>query len=127
MFRKRPPSVTTTRAGTATSSAQRRFARAAVDLPTAYAVDGRAGSRSGHITDLGGGGLRLETDEDLPSGTALELEFSIPGRPVGASGRVVMSYFDATSKRFGHGVAFTAIEPAAQEAIAGYVLALARG
>jgi len=127
MFRKAPPSIAAGKHVATGTAAERRFARAAVDIATMYGVTGRDGLRTARIGDLSGGGVRLETDEDLPAGTVVELQFSIPARTVTAHAHVVMSYFDAKTRRFAHGVAFTSIDPAAQEAIAGHVAALMRG
>ncbi|MGB8267282.1 MAG: PilZ domain-containing protein [Candidatus Velthaea sp.] len=109
------------------SVGKRRFARAPVNLPATYAVTGRAADRrSGRIIDLSGGGVRFEADEDLAGGTVIELEFEIPGSTIVAKAHVVLNYFDSNAECFGHGLAFTAIDPAAQEAIADYVLGLKR-
>jgi c-di-GMP-binding flagellar brake protein YcgR len=120
MFGKGPPSV---RAGKATSAfvAQRRFARLAVDLEAALTALNAPGERPARIDDLSGGGVRLMTDLDLAAGSVIAVRFRLGERTVRAQGRVVLSSFDAKANRFGHGVAFTAIEPGAQAAIAAFV------
>jgi c-di-GMP-binding flagellar brake protein YcgR len=120
MFGKGPPSV---RSGKEKSSfaAQRRFARATVDLEAEFTSLGAAAERDARIGDLSGGGLRLMTDRDLPAGSIIAVRFTLGMREIRVQGRVVLSYFDANVNRFGHGVAFTAIEPGARDAIAEFV------
>jgi c-di-GMP-binding flagellar brake protein YcgR len=117
MFRKNPPSVSSVSKSTSKAViAQRRYFRASVDIAVSYKLDDGQ-SRMGRIDDLSGGGVRLETDEDLPAGTSIALAFEMAGIPVTATGRVVMSFFDGGRKLFLHGVAFAAIDPAQQDAI----------
>jgi c-di-GMP-binding flagellar brake protein YcgR len=117
MFRKNPPSVSaTSKMPSKAIMAQRRYFRASVDIAVTY-NPGDETPRVGRIDDLSGGGVRLETAEDLPAGTNLALTFDLFGTPVTATGRVVMSFFDGGRKLFLHGVAFAAIDPAQQDAI----------
>jgi c-di-GMP-binding flagellar brake protein YcgR len=117
MFRKNPPSVSSTaKMPSKAVIAQRRYFRASVDIAVAYKLDNEE-PRMGRIDDLSGGGVRLETAEDLPAGTNLALNFDMYGSPVTATGRVVMSFFDGGRKLFLHGVAFATIDPAQQDAI----------
>ena len=90
-----------------------------------YARDGETEQKAGSSNDLGGGGIRLSTDEDLPLGTVLMLHFPVPGvdREMVVKGRIVLSFYDAEDKRFLHGVAFTQIDPRDQEEIVKYVAA----
>jgi len=120
MFGKGPPSV---RSGKETSAfaAQRRFARASVDLEACFTALNHPGERPARIGDLSAGGLRLMTDQDLPAGSIIAVRFTLGEREVRVQGRVVLSYFEAKANRFGHGVAFTAIAPGAQAAIAAFV------
>jgi hypothetical protein len=124
-MRKFPPSVS--RSHTSESSAAvvpRRFARAAVDLPAQYAVEGRPGWHTSTIDNLGGGGVRLQTEEDVAAGTVVRLRFDVEGTPISATALVAMSLFDKSRERFIHGVAFTAIDPHEQETIVKRVIAL---
>lgn len=125
MTRKYPPSVA---AGTAPQQAApqtpRRFARAVVDLPAQYVIEGQTEWHTSTIDDLGGGGVRLQTSEDVAAGTTLSLRFEVSGSPVSATARVAMSLFDKTRDRFVHGVAFTAIDPEDQKIIVSRVVAL---
>jgi len=118
MFRKNPPAVSSTSKQPGKSViAQRRYFRATVDIAASYTLGDGTEARTGRIDDLSGGGVRLETSEDLPAGTNIELRFDVATVAVNATGHVVMSFFDGGRKRFLHGVAFAAIDPAQQDAI----------
>ena len=80
-------------------------------------------AKTSEAIDLGGGGVRLATDEDLPLGTVLLLRFRIPtsDREMVMRGRIVLSFYKANEQRFFHGIAFTQIDPADQAAIVRYV------
>jgi c-di-GMP-binding flagellar brake protein YcgR len=103
---------------------RRKYVRVAVATAVSYAREGEDGAKVGHSSDLGGGGIRLATDEDLPLGSVLVLRFTLPNVPreVVAKGRIVLSFYNAEDKRFFHGVAFTSIDPRDQEEIVKYVL-----
>jgi hypothetical protein len=125
--RKLPPAVS--RATTSTSREAvipRRFARAAVDLPAQYALEGEPVWHTSIIDDLGGGGVRLQTQEDVAAGSVVSLRFDIEGMPIRATARVAMSLFDKSRERFVHGVAFTAIDPQQQATIVKRVVVLQR-
>ena len=102
---------------------RRKYVRVAVATTISYSRDGEDGSKIGHSSDLGGGGVRLASDEDLPLGSVLVLRFSIPSVPreIVAKGRIVLSFYNAEDNRFFHGVAFTSIDPRDQEEIVKYV------
>ncbi|GAC1541119.1 MAG: hypothetical protein NVS2B17_18150 [Candidatus Velthaea sp.] len=124
MFRKRPPAVSSSSQTTdGPITEKRRYFRASVDIGAEYTVEHR-GARTGRIDDLSAGGVRLETDEDIAAGTILRLAFPAGKVAMNPTGRVVMSFFDGGRKRFLHGVAFTAIDPAQQEAIVALVAEL---
>jgi len=101
----------------------RKFARAPVSMEVSYVVDGMEDRKTAHASDLGGGGVRLSTDEDLALGTILLLRFhaSANGREVVARGRIVLSFFNADAKRYFHGIAFTQIDPRDQEEIIRFI------
>ncbi len=96
---------------------RRRFVRVGIATRVTYSIEGQEGTRVGDSNDLGGGGIRLATQEDLPFGAVLLLRFPIPGseREVTARGRIVLSFFNAESKQYNHGIAFTQIDPKDQE------------
>ena len=104
-------------------SQQRRYYRAPVDLNVVYWCDERKGARSAMISDLGGGGLRLETDEELPHGTALTIQFALPGsaQRLQAKGHVVLSFLNPVHHRIAHGVAFDSIEQDHQERVVKFI------
>jgi c-di-GMP-binding flagellar brake protein YcgR len=89
--------------------------------------------KQGASSDLGGGGIRLATDEDLPLGEFLLLRFRLPSaeRELIARGRIVLSFYNSENKQFFHGIAFTQIDPRDQDEIvrfvAGEVQRLAEG
>jgi c-di-GMP-binding flagellar brake protein YcgR len=102
---------------------RRRYVRVGTATTVTYTVEGDASVKTGHSNDLGGGGIRLATSEDIPFGAVLLLRFPLPtsGREVAARGRIVLSFFNAETKQFNHGVAFTQIDPKDQEEIVRYV------
>ncbi len=102
---------------------RRRYVRVSVAAEITYTRDGDETPRAGSSSDLGGGGVRLATDEDLPLGSILMLRFPLPGvdRDVIVRGRIVLSFYNAEDKRFMHGIAFTSIDPRDQEEIVRYV------
>jgi c-di-GMP-binding flagellar brake protein YcgR len=102
---------------------RRKYVRVAVATTVTYSRDGEEGSKTGHSSDLGGGGVRLASDEDLPLGSVLILRFTIPSvrREIVAKGRIVLSFYNAEDNQFFHGVAFTSIDPRDQEEIVRYV------
>ncbi len=102
---------------------RRRYVRVAVSVPVTYARDGESETKSGQSSDLGGGGIRLATDEDLPLGSVLLLRFALPQieREIMVRGRIVLSFYNAEDGRFFHGVVFTHIDPRDQEEIVRYV------
>ncbi|MDQ6826136.1 MAG: PilZ domain-containing protein, partial [Candidatus Eremiobacteraeota bacterium] len=106
------------------NSAQRRqFDRARVNLPVSYSLVGKGGSAQARVVDLSGGGARIATAADLAAGTQLELTFRLreTDAQLVARGRIIMSFFEGSEQRYLHGVAFTQIAPADQEAIVQYI------
>jgi c-di-GMP-binding flagellar brake protein YcgR len=104
---------------------RRRFVRVGVATPVKYSLDGEDTTKLGDSNDLGGGGIRLKTADDIPFGAVLLMRFPLPvsGREVAARGRIVLSFYNAETKQFNHGVAFTQIDPKDQEEIVHYVAA----
>jgi c-di-GMP-binding flagellar brake protein YcgR len=102
---------------------RRRYVRVAVATTITYTRDGEGETKTCNSSDLGGGGIRVSTDEDLPLGAVLLLRFRVPNgdREVVARGRIVLSFYNAENKRFFHGVAFTQIDPKDQDEIVRYV------
>ena len=104
---------------------RRRYVRVGLDAPISYEREGVEGPKEGRSSDLGGGGIRLSTTEDIPLGSVLLLRFRLPDseREVLARGRIVLSFYNAEDKRFFHGIAFTQIDPRDQDEIARYATA----
>ncbi len=102
---------------------RRKYVRVPVVLDVTYVRDGSDEVKAGQLADLGGGGVRLASDEDLPLGAVLLLRFGVPtdSRELVARGRIVLSFYDAEAQRFYHGIAFTQIDPRDQDTIVGYV------
>jgi c-di-GMP-binding flagellar brake protein YcgR len=88
-------------------------------FPLPSPTNAKASKVRSRSSDLGGGGIRLGTDEDLPLGSVLLLRFKLPGgeREMLARGRIVLSFYNAEDRRFFHGIAFTQIDPRDQEEI----------
>ena len=101
----------------------RKFVRVPVSMPVEYSYDGEDIAKVAHAVDLGGGGMRIATEDDLPQGTFLLLRFRLPdgGREILARARIVLSFFNAESKRYYHGIAFTQIDPNDQVAIVRFI------
>ena len=104
---------------------RRRYVRVAVASTISYTREDGGPVKHGESSDVGGGGVRLATDEDLPLGAVLLLRFNVPTmeREVVARGRIVLSFYNAEDHRFFHGIAFTQIDPRDQEEIIKYVAA----
>jgi len=102
---------------------RRRYVRIATSFPVSFVLDGSDEVVAGESSDLGGGGVRLATEGDLPLGALLLLRFRIPSieREIAVRGRIVLSFFNAERRQFLHGVAFTHVDPTEQEAIVRYV------
>ncbi len=109
--------------GPKNGQAQRRFSRAAVKIEAGYEHGSPANTAPGIIHNLGGGGLRLASSEDLPREEVLTVKFRIPGgeHDITIRGKVVMSFYDAGHSSYLHGIAFTQIVRADQTAIVEYV------
>jgi len=104
----------------------RKFSRAAVSMPVSYVRDGANDPRTGEANDLGGGGMRLATAEDLPLGAVLLMRFRLPGsdHEIPLRGRIVLSFYNAVEKQYFHGIAFTQIDPRDQDHIVNYIAEL---
>jgi hypothetical protein len=102
---------------------QRRFARANVNLEARYEHAGNTAGLSGKITNIGGGGARLASAEDLARDTVVTLRFTLPkiDHEIMVRGKVVMSFYDASQSAFLHGVAFTQAVRTDQDAIVAHV------
>lgn len=104
---------------------ERKFLRVNADFPTTVILPGHELILAGKAVDLSGGGMRVITPTDLPSGQTIVLRFTLPEqeRELIVRGRIVLSFYDAASKQFAHGVAFTQYAANDQEAIERYISA----
>jgi c-di-GMP-binding flagellar brake protein YcgR len=102
---------------------ERKFLRVNADFPATVILPGHELILAGKAVDLSGGGMRIVTPTDLPSGQTIVLRFSLPGqeRELLVRGRIVLSFYDASSKQYAHGVAFTQYAPNDQDAIAAFI------
>ena len=57
---------------------RRRYVRVSLDVPVSFEREGTDGPKEGRSSDLGGGGIRLATSDDLPLGAVLLLRFTLP-------------------------------------------------
>ncbi len=104
---------------------RRQFERAQVDLPISYSIIEEDCIRKGsaRIVDLSAGGARMCAATDFNQSSAVTLRFTLPSgqREAYVYGRIVMSFFDGPKQQYLHGVAFTHISRADQDAIVRYV------
>jgi c-di-GMP-binding flagellar brake protein YcgR len=102
---------------------ERKFLRVSADFPATVILPGHELILAGKAVDLSGGGMRVVTPTDLPSGQTIVLRFSLPGneRELLVRGRIVLSFYDASTKQYAHGVAFTQYAPNDQEAISEFI------
>ncbi len=80
---------------------------------------------SGKGIDLSRGGMRVATTADLPAGQPIVLRFSIEpgGRELLVRAKIALTFFDAATKLFAHGIAFTQYSSQDHEAIATFISA----
>jgi c-di-GMP-binding flagellar brake protein YcgR len=102
---------------------ERKFLRVNADFPTTVILPGHELVLAGKAVDVSSGGMRVVTATDLPSGQNIVLRFALPGqdRELIVRGRIVLSFYDAGSKQFAHGVAFTQYASQDQEAIETFI------
>lgn len=106
-------------------SHERRFFRAAVDFPVTIIVPGHELVLNGTAVDLSRGGMRVTTTTDLPAGQPIVLRFTLPAsdREMLVRAKIALTFYDNTSKRYVHGVAFTQYTSSDHEKIAAFVTA----
>ncbi len=106
-----------------TGPSQRRYFRAPVDFPVALTVTEGEPTVTGHAEDLSGGGMRLTTEGEISAGQTVALRFTLPDDSTETMmrGRVVLSFYDNSRKRYAHGVAFTQISESDQKKIVEYI------
>jgi c-di-GMP-binding flagellar brake protein YcgR len=104
-------------------SHQRRYYRANVEFPVTIIVPGHELVVGANALDLSTGGMRVSSTTDLPAGQSIVLRFTLPGadREMLVRARIVLSFFDNSSKTYAHGIAFTQYAAADHEAIGAFV------
>jgi c-di-GMP-binding flagellar brake protein YcgR len=104
-------------------SHERRFFRASVDFPVTIIVPGEELVLNGSSVDLSRGGMRITTMTDLPAGQPIVLRFALTedARELLVRAKIALTFFDASSKRYAHGVAFTQYSSADHDAIASFI------
>ena len=102
---------------------ERKFTRINADFPMTVILPGHELVVTGSALDLSRGGMRIATNNDLPFGQTVVVRFTLPGedRELLVYGRIVLSFYDATTKQYAHGVAFTQYSSQDQEAIERYI------
>lgn len=104
-------------------SHERRFFRANVNFPVRIIVPGHELILTGTAYDLSRGGMRVSTSTDLPAGQPIVLRFVLPDgeRELLVRGKIVLSFYDASTKTYAHGIAFTQYTTHDHDQIAGFV------
>jgi c-di-GMP-binding flagellar brake protein YcgR len=104
-------------------SHERRFVRTAVDFPVTIIVPGHELVLAGDAVDMSRGGMRITTSTDLPAGQPIVLRFMLPGleREMLVRAKIALTFYDNSTKRYAHGVAFTQYTSSDHEKIAAYV------
>ena len=104
-------------------SHERKFFRASVDFPVTVIVPGHELILMGQALDLSQGGMRVATSTDLPPGQPIVLRFTLPGdnRELLVRARIVLSFFNAATKSYAHGIAFTQYTTQDHEAISAWL------
>jgi c-di-GMP-binding flagellar brake protein YcgR len=104
-------------------SRERKFFRARVNFPVTIIVPGHELILSGTALDLSRGGMRVSTNTDLPAGQPIVLRFLLSGgdRELLVRAKVVLSFFDAASNAYAHGIAFTQYTTHDHDAIGAFI------
>jgi hypothetical protein len=104
-------------------SHERRFYRASVDFPVTIIVPGHELILIGQAADLSRGGMRVTTSADLPSGQPIVLRFTLPGndKEMLVRAKIALTFYEASTARYAHGIAFTQYTSSDHEKIAAFV------
>jgi hypothetical protein len=80
---------------------------------------------TGESLDLSRGGMRVATSTDLPAGQPIMLRFMLPNSMAEllVRGKIVLSFYDASTKSFSHGIAFTQYTTHDHDVISSFVTA----
>lgn len=106
-------------------SHERRYFRAPVDFPVTIIVPGEELVLNGNAVDLSRGGMRITTSTDLPAGQPIVLRFMLEPntRELLVRAKIALTFYDASSKKYTHGIAFTQYSTHDHEAIAAFIAA----
>lgn len=107
---------------------QRGFVRVVSELRLRYRVLDEGTPKDSSAHDVGGGGLRFITNENIDEGRILRFDMEVPGAPraVTAEARVIWSE-DMGGGCWEVGTEFTRIEPRDQAKILKYVYSISKG
>ncbi|HEY5594205.1 MAG TPA: TIGR02266 family protein [Nitrospiria bacterium] len=109
---------------------KRNYPRAPISIRIQY-KDPQKGMKEAFTAIMGGGGLFIDTVSPLPIGTAVSLEFGLPGQSdlVNVDGQVVWVRPEFDPKGFspGMGVQFKKINEADREKIMQFVMRVLMG
>jgi hypothetical protein len=106
-------------------SHERRFYRASVDFPVTIIVPGHELVLTGQAVDLSRGGVRVTTSTDLPAGQPIVLRFTLPqsDKEMLVRAKIALTFYEAATSRYAHGIAFTQYTSSDHEKIAAFVAA----
>jgi c-di-GMP-binding flagellar brake protein YcgR len=104
-------------------SRERKFFRANVNLPVTVIVPGAELILTGTALDISRGGMRVATSTDLPAGQPIVLRFELTSgdRELLVRAKIVLSFYDAATKAFAHGIAFTQYTTHDHDQIAAFI------
>jgi c-di-GMP-binding flagellar brake protein YcgR len=104
-------------------SHERRYFRASVDFPVTIIVPGEELVLNGNAVDLSRGGMRIATMTDLPAGQPIVVRFALKPdtRELLVRAKIALTFYDASSKLYAHGIAFTQYSTADHDAIASFI------
>ncbi len=109
---------------------RRHFVRLDTRLETKYTVLPSGAAQQGATKDIGGGGICLFAEQELPAGTRLQIAMKLPGReqPVNFTAEVVWSEAyemigqSQRQRSVEIGVRFVEVAPQDQEAVMQHVI-----
>lgn len=92
-------------------------------MPVTIIVPGHELILTGTALDISRGGMRVATKTDLPAGQPIVLRFLLENgdRELLVRAKIVLSFYDAASKVFAHGIAFTQYTTHDHDQIAAYI------
>ena len=106
-------------------SSERKYYRAVVEFPVTIIVPGHELVLVGKAIDISRGGMRVATSTDLPAGQPIVLRFTLPDddREMLVRAKIALTFYDASTKLYAHGIAFTQYTSGDHEKIAAFIAA----